>query len=149
MLYSDSVLPEAFDSEMRNIKVRSPLSTYFTIDEGNNFAMSTAGNDSSQVCSKHQGLRPMGLFDRLFGNHHRSKHHGRKVHSSGKYADRLPACNRDQAILKCPSCKVFNSDTARFCHQCGVSIVAPTCSQCRNTFQPGARFCAHCGQAAP
>ncbi|EEZ6870470.1 zinc-ribbon domain-containing protein, partial [Escherichia coli] len=37
---------------------------------------------------------------------------------------------------------------ARFCQQCGTSLVPSACAQCGTTLQPGTKFCAQCGKAA-
>lgn len=44
----------------------------------------------------------------------------------------------------CPHCATEIAEDARFCAQCGRSVV-PTCPACEAEVSPGARFCASCG----
>ncbi|EPK3140290.1 double zinc ribbon domain-containing protein, partial [Enterobacter cloacae] len=59
-----------------------------------------------------------------------------------------PAGGWGNGGLACPNCKASNAPGARFCQQCGTSLVPSACAQCGTTLQPGAKFCAQCGKAA-
>src|SRR5262245_7915944 len=48
--------------------------------------------------------------------------------------------------MKCPACSAVNSETARFCSNCGRSLLI-RCVNCQSELAPGARFCSNCGQA--
>lgn len=49
------------------------------------------------------------------------------------------------AQLICPGCKSINPGVARFCLNCGGSLVTD-CANCQTKMPPGARFCFSCGQ---
>nr|WP_315226802.1 zinc ribbon domain-containing protein [uncultured Albidiferax sp.] len=49
--------------------------------------------------------------------------------------------------LNCPSCRTLNTANARFCQQCGTSMVPARCAHCGTTMQAGAKFCGQCGKA--
>ena len=59
------------------------------------------------------------------------------------------------AVVACPNCGTRNAATAKFCSNCGTSLVAPTavtCPQCGTQSAPGTKFCPNCGtslQAPP
>lgn len=48
--------------------------------------------------------------------------------------------------MHCPQCQHHNSDTAKFCEECGARLVR-ACSQCGQQVSPTAKFCAECGTA--
>ncbi|WP_369831420.1 zinc ribbon domain-containing protein [Dickeya sp. Secpp 1600] len=86
----------------------------------------------------------MGIFDKLLGGHHGKGHHGHhhnnEHHSShGSY----PTVNH--AGVSCPNCRSLHAPTARFCQQCGSSLVPAVCPQCSTSVQAGAKFCGQCG----
>ncbi|WP_366927079.1 double zinc ribbon domain-containing protein [Dickeya dadantii] len=86
----------------------------------------------------------MGIFDKLFGGHHGAGHHGYH-HGNGHRDshDRYPTGNN--AGMSCPNCRSLNAATARFCQQCGSSLVPAACPQCGTSVQAGAKFCGQCG----
>jgi DNA-binding NtrC family response regulator len=47
--------------------------------------------------------------------------------------------------LKCPKCKVDNREGAKFCLECGKSLVL-LCPQCGNILPIVAKFCDECGE---
>jgi serine/threonine protein kinase/tetratricopeptide (TPR) repeat protein len=50
--------------------------------------------------------------------------------------------------MKCPRCQADNTDTAKFCTDCGQPLqVDLVCPQCHHTNKPTARFCEECGNA--
>lgn len=113
----------------------------------------------------------MGLFDMLLGGHHGEKRHGshhddddhyrrRRTYDPGwghgnacdNGRDGLPPRNAGlppeaSATLACPACRTGNSATARFCQQCGISLIPGKCTQCSATLAGGSKFCAQCGKA--
>jgi len=46
--------------------------------------------------------------------------------------------------MNCPNCQASNSDSARFCSNCG-SQLSLTCPNCQHSNPPGANFCNKCG----
>ncbi len=52
--------------------------------------------------------------------------------------------------MRCPACGADNSDSVRFCEDCGSSLTL-ACSNCGASATPGKRFCGQCGSviAAP
>ncbi|WP_310035465.1 double zinc ribbon domain-containing protein [Paraburkholderia graminis] len=49
--------------------------------------------------------------------------------------------------MTCSQCNAPVSQGARFCGQCGSSLVPAACAQCGAARQAGARFCQECGGA--
>ncbi|MBC7292831.1 MAG: zinc-ribbon domain-containing protein, partial [Thermoleophilia bacterium] len=47
----------------------------------------------------------------------------------------------------CPKCGSANASGARFCQQCGTSLLAGKCSGCGAELSAGTKFCAQCGKA--
>lgn len=47
--------------------------------------------------------------------------------------------------MKCPKCQADNSETAKFCQECGQKLEC-TCPQCGHPVLSTARFCEECGQ---
>ncbi|WP_071603806.1 double zinc ribbon domain-containing protein [Dickeya zeae] len=89
----------------------------------------------------------MGIFDKLLGGHHGQSHHGH--HRSDHHADHHHSHNTppagNQNGMSCPQCRSLNAPNARFCQQCGVSLLPAACPQCGTSVQAGAKFCAQCG----
>jgi tetratricopeptide (TPR) repeat protein len=48
--------------------------------------------------------------------------------------------------MKCPKCNTENSDTAKFCEQCGAQLLYK-CPGCGAEVNPTARFCKECGHS--
>jgi class 3 adenylate cyclase len=48
--------------------------------------------------------------------------------------------------MHCPQCQYQNSDTAKFCEECGARLVT-ACPQCGHQANPTAKFCAECGES--
>jgi len=48
--------------------------------------------------------------------------------------------------MQCPSCRFENTDTAKFCSECGARMPA-RCPACQTVVLPTAKFCSECGHA--
>src|SRR5688572_22457672 len=48
--------------------------------------------------------------------------------------------------MRCAACGTTNSDTAKFCAECGTPL-ATACPTCGSPYNAGARFCSECGTA--
>ena len=48
--------------------------------------------------------------------------------------------------MRCAACGTVNSDTAKFCAECGTPL-ATVCGTCGTPYKAGARFCSECGAA--
>jgi len=67
--------------------------------------------------------------------------------SSAAGAGAAAAANTgDTATVVCPKCGNKNSQTAKFCNECGTKLGPATCSQCQAELPAGAKFCNECGQ---
>lgn len=98
----------------------------------------------------------MGILDRIFGGHdgghgggHGSSQGHGNSHGHGSPSDhdwgRNPAPSASG--ITCPQCKAINPQGARFCSQCGTSLVPASCTKCSSVIPTGAKFCAQCGNA--
>ena len=102
--------------------------------------------------------RSMSFLNNLFGGHHDGRHGGHHQHDHHDehydrgYGYRAPTNAYGNPVsapptgVVCPSCRATNGVGARFCQQCGTSLVPKVCKQCGSTVQAGAKFCAQCGQ---
>lgn len=96
----------------------------------------------------------MGFLDKLLQNmgsgHHGSSRGGHGGGHGDGYGYPPPAppytAPSGGAGPTCPSCSAANVPGARFCAQCGKSMVPGTCSNCNTSLVAGARFCANCGK---
>ena len=52
-----------------------------------------------------------------------------------------------EAVVACARCQATNPPAAKFCNQCGTSLMAPTCGGCGARLTWNARFCTRCGKA--
>jgi class 3 adenylate cyclase/tetratricopeptide (TPR) repeat protein len=50
-------------------------------------------------------------------------------------------------MVSCASCGTEQAEGARFCHECGAPLAAPTCSSCGQPIVAGAKFCSFCGSS--
>lgn len=92
----------------------------------------------------------MSIFDRLFGGHHGGGHYSgghRDNYGGGNNSDRSQPPSVNSGIA-CPNCNALNSQGAKFCQQCGASLIPSGCKQCGTSLPPGAKFCSRCGTAA-
>lgn len=48
-------------------------------------------------------------------------------------------------VKVCPKCNTALVASAKFCMECGTSLVPPRCSRCGQAAQAGAKFCIECG----
>ena len=48
-------------------------------------------------------------------------------------------------MKQCPKCQANISDTAKFCMECGASLIAK-CARCGAELPNGAKFCLECGE---
>lgn len=53
----------------------------------------------------------------------------------------------DDHGLSCHKCNNENPKQARFCCDCGVSLINIECNQCNTINKLGSRYCTHCGQS--
>jgi len=88
----------------------------------------------------------MSFFKKMLGGHHGSGGHGSNGGRHGQYNQGVPPT--DTGGTSCPSCRVMNPGNARFCRQCGTSLVPAACAQCGSVMVAGAKFCAQCGTAS-
>lgn len=51
-------------------------------------------------------------------------------------------------VQNCPDCRRPQAIDARFCNNCGLSLVPSQCSSCNQSLMAGAKFCGNCGQQA-
>lgn len=49
------------------------------------------------------------------------------------------------ASISCPSCGHSTPQGAKFCPECGTTLIANLCVNCKQPLTQGAKFCAHCG----
>lgn len=47
--------------------------------------------------------------------------------------------------VSCPKCQSSNAQGAKFCAECGQSLLPKACSRCNQPLNPGAKFCSECG----
>ena len=47
--------------------------------------------------------------------------------------------------MRCPTCQTENPDEAKFCRECGSSLLV-ICSNCDHENLPDSKFCNNCGQ---
>lgn len=95
----------------------------------------------------------MGIFEKLLrgmaGSHHggyRGGHHGGRhgyPSNTGQPYEGAPAGGPP-----CPKCGIVVGSGARYCPQCGTSLVPGTCAACNATLTVGAKFCPNCGKAS-
>lgn len=49
--------------------------------------------------------------------------------------------------IKCPNCGELNKEDAKFCCECGTSLITKKyCPQCGEEVEPDSKFCSTCGQ---
>ncbi|MES2367072.1 MAG: zinc ribbon domain-containing protein [Pseudomonadota bacterium] len=95
----------------------------------------------------------MSFFDKLLSNMGGGHHGSRAGHGGNKHGYQgdpygypvqpTPPAN---AGIPCPACSVVNLPNARFCAQCGKSMIPASCESCKSTLAAGAKFCANCGK---
>jgi len=49
------------------------------------------------------------------------------------------------ATVSCPKCQSPNAQGAKFCAECGTSLLPRACSKCNHPLNAGAKFCSECG----
>lgn len=89
----------------------------------------------------------MGMLERLFGGHGGARHGGGHHGSQGGYGYGRDAPPPPPGGSACPACRAVNAAGARFCQQCGTSMLPAACRQCGTAMALGAKFCAQCGQS--
>lgn len=47
--------------------------------------------------------------------------------------------------VSCPKCQSPNAQGAKFCAECGLSLLPKACSRCNHPLNAGAKFCSECG----
>lgn len=102
----------------------------------------------------------MGFFERMLGNlmggqredHHggyqSSRHGGSKHGGYGGYQNhpQVGSPSGGNPGNPCPKCGSANANEARYCNQCGTSLLAIKCSGCGAELSPGTKFCDKCGK---
>ncbi|MFQ9986085.1 MAG: zinc ribbon domain-containing protein [Lachnospiraceae bacterium] len=49
--------------------------------------------------------------------------------------------------IKCPNCGELNKEDAKFCCECGTSLITKKyCPQCGGEVETDSKFCSTCGQ---
>ncbi|MFZ5557059.1 MAG: zinc ribbon domain-containing protein [Pseudomonadota bacterium] len=85
----------------------------------------------------------MGFFKHMLGNlmggHHGGSRHGGYGGNPGYPQDSSPA-------ITCLKCGSANTAEARFCQQCGASLLPAKCAGCGAELAAGAKFCGQCGK---
>lgn len=89
----------------------------------------------------------VGILDRLFGGHHRDgdRHHGGVGHHSANYRQGSSSVGASPSTA-CSKCHTANASGARFCKQCGNSLIPAMCGQCGAAVPTNAKFCEQCGK---
>lgn len=83
----------------------------------------------------------MSFFKQLLGGNHNRGHggsHGGRHYEKGE---------GQPTGTPCPNCRTINVGSARFCRQCGGSLVPASCGKCNAVMATGAKFCSGCGSA--
>lgn len=95
----------------------------------------------------------MGIFERLLGGgHHRRQsgmHHDRYDNAPQRNQDVSWGTRSQSAATpssNCGACGMANNAGARFCQQCGVSLVLLKCAGCNADMVAGMKFCGKCGK---
>ena len=113
----------------------------------------------------------MGLLDILLRGHHGSYRHGGHHGDGGHHRPRydygwgqdgnapgncghVPAPDTTSsppassaATIRCANCQTANGSGARFCQQCGTSLLPEKCAHCDASMPGGSKFCGQCGKA--
>jgi len=112
----------------------------------------------------------MGFLEKLLGGGHNQGHgskHGRSRgnshgghHGEAQYHQEVPRALDSgwgtsgtasplgvATLLPCINCSAPNDAAARFCQQCGQSLLITKCVGCNSTLKPEAKFCDQCGGA--
>ncbi|MBL8450179.1 MAG: zinc ribbon domain-containing protein [Elusimicrobia bacterium] len=98
----------------------------------------------------------MGFFEKLLrgmaGGHH-GGHHGNAPGGHHGWGHGYPS-NPGQPYggvsaggASCPKCGTIADPGARFCAQCGATLLPGTCAACNASLAPGMKFCPNCGKA--
>ncbi|WP_354677266.1 zinc ribbon domain-containing protein [Cupriavidus plantarum] len=116
------------------------------------------GHDADQTPFKE---KEMGFLEKLLGRHggghhgNVGKHGSRSGHYSGGhdgydrgYGPQSGAPITGRTGQSCSNCGTIGAQGARFCQQCGSSLMPLSCSQCGTALPNGAKFCVSCGKAA-
>lgn len=95
----------------------------------------------------------MGIFEKLMGGGH-GRRHGGGHHE--RYDNNPPKNQTDSfgreplhtapPTMACIVCGTGNISTARFCQQCGTSLVPVKCEGCNAEMMGGMKFCGKCGK---
>ncbi|WP_331254571.1 zinc-ribbon domain-containing protein [Stutzerimonas balearica] len=93
----------------------------------------------------------MGFFKDLL-RHTMGGHHGGGRYGGGHHGGYDPNYRGQPSSTPpssaCPKCGASNAASARFCQQCGASMVPAKCASCAAEIPPGAKFCPQCGKPA-
>lgn len=94
----------------------------------------------------------MSIFEKLMGGGHGRRHGG----GHHERYDNSPPANQAETwgrapqsaavpTMACIACGTGNSPTARFCQQCGTSLIPVQCQGCNAEMLGGMKFCGKCG----
>lgn len=94
------------------------------------------------------------LFSNMSGNHHGGNRDGHGGSRHGYREDEyrnpppspVPAPPSEGGGVACSSCSGLNVAGARFCSQCGKSMMPGSCTACNASITAGAKFCPNCGK---
>ncbi len=82
------------------------------------------------------------LFNNFMGGHHGSNYYGKNSRHHSGYDNNQYLPRPEQ---QCSNCNTMQSSNAKFCANCGVSIVGTTCV-CGTLLTTGSKFCNNCGK---
>lgn len=102
------------------------------------------GSPSSHHGSSHHGYS---------SDHHGSGHHGSY---SSNYNQPTNPYNYQNPVAPistlshavCVNCNHANTQQAKFCQECGQSMLPSKCVQCQGIMPVNSKFCPHCGLSA-
>jgi len=91
------------------------------------------------------------LLSGMSGGHHGGGHGGgRHGYRDDAYRNPTPPsvpAPPSGAGISCPACSAPNLQGARFCAQCGKSLIPGNCDSCKASLVAGAKFCPNCGKS--
>lgn len=101
----------------------------------------------------------MGFFEKLLqgmsGGHQGGHHRGQGNYPGGDHGwgqnypsnSGQPSGGVAAGGPSCPKCGIVPNPGARFCAQCGTTLLPGACAACNASLAPGVKFCPNCGKA--